>query len=91
MTDQELGAAALHMLEPSFEDIAAQDRAQRLADHASHPHTQLRGIIKELQSPPAQAADINTKFAMLHAAVVRLTQTILAHTPPPPEEPHGEE
>lgn len=60
-------------------------------DLSSHPHTQLRGILNDLRAPAAIAGDSSTKHAHLHAAVVRLTQVVLEHTPAPEEETHGEE
>lgn len=59
------------------------EKRERLSELAAHPHTQLRGLISDLNSPAAKAADITTKHAMLHSAVVRLIQQILQHTPPP--------
>ena len=59
------------------------ERRKRRADLAAHPHTQLRGILADLALPAARSADITTKYSMLHAAVVRLVQQVLQHTPPP--------
>lgn len=70
---------------PTREELAEM-RRQVLAHH---PHTRLRGILSDLASPAARASDIATKHAMLHAAVTRLAQTILSHTPPP-EDDDGE-
>lgn len=61
-------------------------KRERDAEIARHPHTLLRGILSDLSSPAARASDITTKHAMLHAAVVRLANVILAHTPAPDAE-----
>lgn len=65
------------------EDPAEAEKRARRAALAFHPHTQLRGILTELASPAARSSDITTKYATLHAAVTRLVQQVLQHTPPP--------
>lgn len=65
------------------ESPAEQERRVRRAELAAHPHTQLRGILSDLNSPAARSSDINTKHAMLHAGVTRLINQVLAHTPSP--------
>ncbi len=64
--------------------------ARRLNELAAHPHVQLRSLLADLRAPAATAGDITTKHAHLHAAVVRLTQLVLQHTPAP-EEDDGQE
>lgn len=85
MTELEEGVAVQEGLS---ED--EQREADRRAAHMAHPHTHLRGIIADLRAPGAISGDSATKHAHLYAAVVRLAQVILSHTPEPPEEPHGE-
>lgn len=60
-----------------------RERRERLGELSRHPHTQLRAILSDLQSPAAQRADITTKYGALHSAVSRLVQVILTATPPP--------
>lgn len=55
----------------------------RRAALAAHPHTQLRGILADLNAPAARTADLPTKHAYLHAAFTRLVAQVLQHTPPP--------
>ena len=70
--------------EPVEIDTSAEiEKRERRAKLAAHPHTQLRAILSDMQSPAAQRGDINTKHAMLHASVSRLAQLILGATPPP--------
>lgn len=90
--EQEPAAAAMNPPEPTGEEIAAQDEANRRAELAAHPHTQLRAIQEQLRSPAAQRGDVTTRMAHLHSAVQQLIQVVLTHTPAPGarEEPHGE-
>jgi hypothetical protein len=69
--------------EAATESPEEQEKRERRHAIASHPHTQLRGILSDLASPAARAADITTKHAMLHAAVTRLINLTLQNVPPP--------
>lgn len=60
-----------------------RERRERRGELARHPHTQLRALLTDLQSPAAQRSDITTKYGTLHSIVTRLTQLILTATPPP--------
>lgn len=79
--DQEPGAAA----QDQGIDPEAQRRAEMIAEHQNHPHTRLKGILKDLQAPTA--LDINGRVASVHRAVAGLAQIILQHTPEGPPHP----
>ena len=63
------------------EDRRVED--EKRAKFAAHPHTQLRAILKDLQTPTS--LDVNGRVGLLQSVVVRLMQTILQHTPGPDE------
>ena len=71
---------------PTLDEIDAQEeaakqqaRADAIAAHGAHPHTQLRAILKDMQAPGN--LDVNARIGVLHQSLSRLVQVVLAHTP----------
>jgi hypothetical protein len=65
------------------------ERAKQLAQWMSHPHTQLTGILKDVQSPTS--LDVNGRVGILQQALARLTQILLSEheAPQHPDAPGG--
>ena len=66
-------------VKPTLDEIDAQARANAIAAHGAHPHTQLRAILKDMQAPGN--LDVNARIGVLHHSLSRLVQVVLAHTP----------